>query len=143
VERGLGTGVRRGGSDSRNPALGSPVRFARGRWVSAAACVPFAAVEICERVADGATVVGAFPTTVAALRTGDAWRGDDYPAVLCYIDRNFPKPPPMGKPFDRGILGVVDGKARVYILGYRDQLQVYPPLSPPEPEFDGTCLSPP
>lgn len=102
------------------------------------------AAEGCAEAARGysGTVVGAFNTTVGAIRgleprSGEPSRwprlADDHPAVLCYIDAEIPKappPPPDGpppEPFDRVVVGIVDGNAEMIMAGYRDRLPVKAP----------------
>jgi hypothetical protein len=86
-------------------------------------------------------VVGSFDTTVGAIRRLDGvagparWPGTapDHPAVLCYIDAQIAKGPPPGpngeirEPFDRVVVGVVEGKSEVIVAGYRDRLPVDAP----------------
>jgi hypothetical protein len=88
------------------------------------------------------TVVGAFDTTVGAIRGLDQGQVDpprwpdvspEHSAVLCYIDAQIAKAPPPGpngevsRPFDRAIVSVVDGKSEMIMAGYRDQLPVPSP----------------
>jgi hypothetical protein len=86
-------------------------------------------------------VVGSFDTTVAAIRRLDGqvepprWPGmpADRPAVLCYIDAQIPKGPPPGpngevrEPFDRVLVGILDGESEMIAAGYRDRLPVEAP----------------
>lgn len=88
------------------------------------------------------TVVGAFNTTVAAIRALEPRQAvpqrwpdlaADHPAVLCYIDGEVAKAPPPGPdgevrpPFDRAVVAIVDGQSELIIAGYRDQLPVRAP----------------
>lgn len=90
----------------------------------------------------GGTVVGSFNTNVGALRGLEPrsgpparWPGlaDDHPAILCFIDAQIPKappPPPNGpppEPYDRVVVGIVDGTAEMIMAGYRDRLPVKAP----------------
>jgi hypothetical protein len=102
------------------------------------------AAEGCAAAARGysGTVVGAFDTSVGAIRglaprAGEPSRwprlADDHPAVLCYIDAviaKAPPPPPDGpppEPYDRVVVGIVDGNGEMIIAGYREQLPVRAP----------------
>lgn len=113
-------------------------------FVSLAACLAPSAAYTCEVSAReyAGTVVGAFNTTVGAIRALEPLPAEparwpnlapDRPAVLCYIDAQIAKGPPPGpngeirEPFDRVVIGVVDGKAELVMAGYRDQL---PALAP-------------
>jgi hypothetical protein len=106
--------------------------------------LPTSATETCARAANdyAGTVVGAFNTTVRAVRALEPRPAEplrwpdlaaDHPAVLCYIDAEIAKGPPPGpngeirEPFDRVLIGVVDGKGEMVIAGYRDQLPVRAP----------------
>ncbi|MDQ2964328.1 MAG: hypothetical protein M3R57_00545 [Chloroflexota bacterium] len=88
------------------------------------------------------TVVGAFSTTVGAIRALESRPAEpsrwpdlapDQPAVLCYIDAQIAKGPPPGPsgeirdPFDRVVIGVVDGKGEMVMAGYGDELPVVAP----------------
>ncbi len=88
------------------------------------------------------TVVGSFNTTVGAIRALEPLRADplrwpnlaaDHPAILCYIDAQIAKGPPPGPngeirdPFDRAVVGIVDGKSELVMAGYRDRLPVRAP----------------
>jgi hypothetical protein len=106
--------------------------------------VPMSAADACVAPARdyGGPVVGAFSTTVAAIRGlqpmnpqpqlwPDQPPGSD--AVLCYIDAEIAKAPPPGPngeirdPYDRIAVGIVDGVATLVQAGYRDQLQIKAP----------------
>lgn len=105
--------------------------------------LPTSATETCAPSARdyAGTVVGSFNTTVGAIRRLDGlaeparWPGiaPDRPAVLCFIDAEIAKGPPPGPkgeirdPFDRIVIGVVDGKGEMIMAGYRDQLPVKAP----------------
>lgn len=90
----------------------------------------------------GGPVVGAFSTTVGAIRRLQPrdpqpalWsdRVAEYPAILCYVDAQIGKGPPPGpngeaEPrFDRIVLGIVDGVVTVVEAGYRDRVPVVAP----------------
>lgn len=53
--------------------------------------------------------------------------------MLCYIDGQIAKAPPLGpsgevpEPFDRAAVAIIDGKAELVVAGYRDQLPVRAP----------------
>lgn len=105
--------------------------------------LPTSAAETCAPSAHdyAGTVVGSFNTTVGAIRSLDGlaeparWPdiAPDGPAVLCFIDAEIAKGPPPGPngeirdPFDRIVIGVVDGKGEMIMAGYRDQLPVKAP----------------
>ena len=83
------------------------------------------------------TVVGAFATTVGAIRRFEAapigqqrWPklADGYPAALCYIDGDIRRAVGGGdNAFDRAAIGVVDGDGQVVVAGFRDRLPVRAP----------------
>jgi hypothetical protein len=88
------------------------------------------------------TVVGAFSTTVGSIESLEPRQSEpmrwsnlplDHPAVLCYIDGEIAKAPPIGasgdvtKPYDRAAVAIVDGKAELIVASYRDQLPVHAP----------------
>lgn len=96
------------------------------------------AAEICALQAPvySGVVVGAFDTTVGAVRRlqprevqPPLWEGipDAQPAVACYIDALIAKAPPGAAPYDRALIGVVDGAGRLVVAGYRDQMPVFAP----------------
>lgn len=106
--------------------------------------LPTSATETCARSTSdyAGTVVGAFNTTVRAIRALEPlpavparWPNlaADHPAVLCYIDAQIAKGPPPGPngevrdPFDRVVIGVVDAKGELVMAGYRDYLPVIAP----------------
>jgi hypothetical protein len=106
--------------------------------------LPTSAAETCAPSAReySGTVVGAFITTVGAIRALEPRPAEparwpdlapDQPAVLCYVDAQIAKGPPPGPngeirdPFDRVVIGVVDGKGEMVMAGYRDQLPVIAP----------------
>jgi hypothetical protein len=106
--------------------------------------LPTSASEACARAARdyAGTVVGAFNTTVRAIRALEPLPAEparwpnlaaDHPAVLCYIDAEIAKGPPPGPngevrdPFNRVVIGVVEGKGEMVMAGYRDQLPVIAP----------------
>ena len=84
------------------------------------------------------TSVGSFATTVGAIRQLSPAAGSQlWPsfapatsAVLCYIDAAIAKGPPPGPegsirdPFDRVVVGLVDGQSKMILAGYRSQLPV-------------------
>lgn len=87
-------------------------------------------------------VVGSFNTTVGAIRGLEPipveparWPdlAPDHQAVLCYIDSEIAKGPPPGPngeirdPFDRVVIGIVDGQTEMISAGYRDRLPVSAP----------------
>lgn len=105
-----------------------------------AGCQMFApsAAELCaaEAPAYEGTVVGAFDTTVGAIRALEPrlaeparWPGvsDGHAAVLCYVDGVIGKSPPGGDPFDRAVIAMVDRNAELIAAGYRDRLPIRAP----------------
>lgn len=85
---------------------------------------------------------GRFHTTVGAIRRleplpAQPARWPDlesgHQAVLCYIDAQIAKGPPPAlngppaEPFDRVVIGMVDGTAELIMAGYRDRLPVRAP----------------
>jgi hypothetical protein len=106
--------------------------------------VPDRAADACIEAARGysGAVVASFSTTVGAIRALEPravepgrWPdlAPDHAAILCYIDATIAKGPPPaldGKirdPYDRVVVGVVDGKPDMITAGYRDQLHVRAP----------------
>ena len=105
--------------------------------------LPTSATETCAASARdyAGAVVGSFTTTVGAIRLLDGlveperWPGiaPERPAVLCFIDAEIAKGPPPGPngeirdPFDRIVVGIVDGEGEMVTAGYRDQLPVQAP----------------
>jgi hypothetical protein len=110
-------------------------------WIgtSAGTGTDSAAAQTCAIVASrdygtSARVVGAFDTTISGLREFSPWLGplpsgmaDGHAATLCYIDGDIPKSPPGGVPYDRAVVGVIDGQVVMLIAGYRDSLPVQSP----------------
>lgn len=88
------------------------------------------------------TVVASFITTVGSVRTLEPrlsvpvrWSdlAPGHPAVLCYIDGQIAKAPPLGPdgeiqvPFDRAVVAVVEGDAQLIVAGHRNRLPVEAP----------------
>ena len=114
--------------------------------LTATACEVFGlpAAEICAGPARAysGTLVGSFNTTVGAIRALEPrtrvpqrWPdlAPDHPAVLCYIDGEIGKGPPVGpndevpQAFNRAVVAIVDGDSELVVAGYQDQLPVRAP----------------
>jgi hypothetical protein len=80
----------------------------------------------------GGTVTGSYPTTLGALRRlaslgleVDPWVGesDASPAVLCYVDGEFPKGAPTTSSVDtsgfsnRAVIVILNGRAELIAVG--------------------------
>jgi hypothetical protein len=74
-------------------------------------------------------VAGAFETTLGRVReeaAADHWGDlpDSATAILCYIDGSIPKAPPGGRPFDRVVVAIVDGRLEMLMAGYRSAIPI-------------------
>jgi hypothetical protein len=139
--------IRALGVEYRSGLFSYRTDFSLGDWPSMnpwADPASEAAAGTCAVAARGyaGTVVGSFDTTVGAIRglnphpaSPALWPDlpPDHAAVLCYIDGQVamaPPPPasgPLPEPFDRVVMGVVDGTPVMIMAGYRDALPVKAP----------------
>ena len=115
-----------------------------GTWTTSCAAVQGLVQGPCGAAAaqwgSGITIVGVFASTAGRIREAVSSSGgvipqpvsDDAPAVLCYLDGEFPKAPPPDGPvvhpnYDRAMVVVVGDFVGVLQLGYKATLEIRDP----------------
>lgn len=129
---------------------GGPLLLSAIAFLGLTGCGPIFGLQdartVCDRVASsygaGFKVSGVFVTDVRSLRRlqpEDAdpalWSGahEDEPGMLCYLDGELAKDPPLGlegevrDPFNRSAVGIVDGDVQLIAAGYQHAMPIRAP----------------